>query len=66
MPILIRDAKELRNAGYRWSGHTHPGITDASLVVSDGDRKILRAFRQNSSVLYNAAGRREMVTMEEG
>ena len=64
VPINVRKAEELREAGYRWSGHTHPGITDASLVVSDGDRKILIAFKQGRSSLYNASGRHALVTTE--
>ena len=60
-----KDAEKLRSVGYKWSGHTHPGFTDASLIVSDGDRRVLQAFRQSSSILYNAAGSFEMVTLRE-
>jgi len=46
------DAKELRVQGYKWSGHTH--VED--LLESDGDKAVLEAFNQNSSVIYNAKG----------
>ena len=65
VPIRVKDAEKLRREGYRWGGHTHTGYTDASLVASDGDRKILQAFGQNNSVLYNAAGRHVLVTQKE-
>ena len=65
VPIGRKIATELSRAGYRWSGHTHPGFTDASLIVSDGDRAVLKAFGQTSSALYNAAGKQTMVTIRE-
>ena len=65
VPVYIDDAEEMRSEGYRWSGHTHAGFTDASLVVSNGDRRILVVFGQSSSVIYKAAGRRGMVTLGE-
>ena len=57
VPISTYDAIMLRNEGYHWSGHKHPGIGDASLIASDGDRRVLEAFRQGKSALYNSAGR---------
>ena len=65
VPVNSGMAKELRDAGYRCSGHTHPGFSDASLIASDGDRLILAAFGQDSSSLYNAAGRRAIVKSKE-
>jgi hypothetical protein len=47
------DAKKLRELGYKWSGHTHV----ESLLESDGDKAVLDAFNQNSSVIYNAEGK---------
>ena len=29
VPLYEKDIIELRNEGYRWSGHTHPGFTEA-------------------------------------
>jgi len=57
VPLYKSGALELNAKGYKWSGHTHPGFDAKSLVVSDGDRKILGYFTQSSSVLYNAAGK---------
>ena len=62
VPIRTKDAIMLKKEGYRWSGHMHPGFTDASLIVSDSDRKVLNAFGQNKSVVYNAAGKYSFVT----
>lgn len=49
-------AKELSKQGYKWSGHTHPGSTDAVLFPSDGDMEILKCFNQSKSVTYNSVG----------
>ena len=65
VPVYVDDAEKMRNEGYRWSGHTHAGISDASLIVSNGDRRILVTFGQSNSVLYNAAGRRKIFTIKE-
>lgn len=47
-------AKELFKRGYKWSGHTHPGMDRNCLVSSPGDILILKAFRQKTSVIYNS------------
>ena len=57
IPLYENDIIKLRDEGYRWSGHTHPGITDADLIASQGDKDALRLFGQDNSVIYNAAGR---------
>ena len=57
VPIGPVEAIVLRDEGYRWSGHTHPGYGGASLIVSDGDRLVLEAFGQAKSALYNSAGK---------
>ena len=54
--IDIDEAKKLANEGYKWSGHTHPGINFNCLFSSDGDRIILKQFKQNKSVIYNSKG----------
>lgn len=54
--VTIAHAKELAANGYRWSGHTHPGISDVVLFPSNDDIKILKMFSQEKSVTYNATG----------
>lgn len=50
-----REAEELKRAGFKWSGHTHPG--DATVLqASAGDYHILSIFGQASSVIYNSLG----------
>lgn len=46
----------LIQTGYKWSGHTHVGITDFCLLPSDADYETLRKFRQKKSVIYNSVG----------
>ena len=55
--ISPEKARELNAEGWRWSGHTHPGITDLGLTASDGDHAILNEFTQTRSVIYDARGR---------
>ena len=52
----IMQAKELAKQGYKWSGHTHPGVDFNCLIPSNGDKDILREFPQNTSVIYNSKG----------
>ncbi len=54
--ISPEDAVKLNSQGYKWSGHTHPGIDELSLFPSDGDKAVLRAFDQEESVIYNSKG----------
>ena len=61
VPLTPNKAEKLRSEGYRWSGHTHIGINDESLIASDGDRKVLKAFNQSKSLIYNAAGKHAFV-----
>jgi hypothetical protein len=56
----------LRAEGYRWSGHTHPGITSVDLEASQGDKDALSAFGQSNSVIYNAAGKHRLIYPKEG
>ena len=65
--VLIdeRRATALRGAGYRWSGHTHTGFSDASLTVSNGDRIILSIFGQKNASVYNAVGKHEVFNAKE-
>lgn len=54
--IDLEQAAELAAAGYRWSGHTHPGDTINCLMPSPGDKAVLAAFKQDVSVIYNSKG----------
>lgn len=55
--IDIEQAKQMAKQGYRWSGHTHPGVGINTSIPSDGDKKILRCFKQNTSVIYDSKGK---------
>ena len=55
--IDIDEAKALAADGYRWSGHTHPGVGSNVLMPSGGDKIILRCFNQEISVIYDSSGR---------
>ena len=55
--INIDEAETLSENGYRWSGHTHPGIDSNCLISSYGDKSILKAFKQETSVIYNSKGK---------
>ncbi len=54
--VDIQMAKNLAKAGYRWSGHTHPGDTFLVMQPSDGDYAILACFKQESTAIYNSIG----------
>jgi len=56
VPVDDVQARELNAQGYRWSGHTHPGIERNSLFASEGDHVILDCFEQQTSVIYNSVG----------
>jgi len=61
VPLHEKDIIKLRDEGYRWSGHTHPGFTDADLIASQGDKDVLKLIGQNNSVIYNAVGRHRLI-----
>ena len=50
-------AQELASAGYRWSGHTHPGIGRNVKIPSPGDLFILSNFKQTRSVIYDSGSK---------
>ena len=54
--IDVDMASRLATDGYRWSGHTHPGIDFFCLEASDGDLKIFECFSQKNMVIYNSKG----------
>ena len=49
-------AKEMADAGWRWSGHTHPGLERMTTTASTGDYVVLAAFGQKRSVILNSKG----------
>ena len=61
--IGIKEATELNSQGYKWSGHTHPGVDRNVLAASEGDKDILMMFRQKMSVIYNSKG--QFLTFEK-
>lgn len=54
--IDISAAKELSEQGYKWSGHTHPGVGKNCLIASQGDVEILKCFKQTVAYIYNSQG----------
>ena len=46
----------LTNNYFKWVGHTHPGYDNYCLYPSEGDRKVLSLFSQESSCIYNSVG----------
>jgi hypothetical protein len=50
----------LRDAGWKWSGHTHPGVADLVLDASGGDRMVLEIFGQEQSAILNSRGARNV------
>lgn len=49
-------ATELAAQGYKWSGHTHPGVGYNVKLPSKGDGEILKCFPQDISVIYDSTG----------
>ena len=60
----IVQARELAKQGYRWSGHTHPGVDINVMLPSTGDKEILKCFSQSISVIYDSKG--NFRTFEKG
>ena len=54
--VNIIIAAELNEQGYKWSGHTHPGMEKRLTIPSDGDVLILKQFKQETSAIYNSKG----------
>lgn len=63
--INIQQAKMLAEQGFKWSGHTHPGVGGNCLQASLGDMEILEVFEQKASVIYNSQGRYLLFFTEE-
>lgn len=62
--VGLERAQQLAEAGYRWSGHTHPGFEELVLIESDGDLAVLAAFKQDRSCIVNSKG--QFYTFEKG
>ncbi len=58
-------AQELYNAGFKWSGHTHPGTGINVKLESIGDKYILKQFNQRQSVILDDQGRINIFTIGE-
>lgn len=58
VPINTSAAEQLANQGWRWSAHSHPGISQTVLTASGGDRAVLSQFiNQAKSRIFNSVGR---------
>jgi hypothetical protein len=57
VPLTYDSMFELRDKGYRLSGHTHPGTSMTDLIASGGDIETLNILEQDKSVIYNALGK---------
>ena len=63
--IDTEQAIQLAQSGYKWSGHTHPGINDNCMISSPGDHAVLDCFKQKTSVIYNSKGQFRTFEKEE-
>lgn len=54
--IDVMAATLLSKQGYKWSGHTHPGMGMNCLQASSGDKAILNCFKQKVAYVYNSQG----------
>lgn len=63
--VDIKKAKQLANARYRWSGHTHSGINENCMISSSGDHAILGCFKQKISAIYNSKGQYRIFEKED-
>lgn len=54
--VDVETAQKFAESGYKWSGHTHPGLDTLVLQASEGDYLILKQFKQKVSVIYNSKG----------
>jgi hypothetical protein len=66
LSIKSEISEQLLSQGWRWSAHTHPGMTDRVLMSSGvpGDRDTLRKFGQERSLILNSSGRRSIFDQE--
>jgi SPP1 gp7 family putative phage head morphogenesis protein len=57
--------KKLATEGWKFSGHTHPGRGHMVRLSSQGDRNVLKLFKQERSVIYDSAGIYRIFAWEE-
>ena len=58
VPVDLTIAENLAQRGWRWSAHSHPGISRTVLAPSAADRLILKKFsNQTYSATVNSMGR---------
>jgi hypothetical protein len=60
VPLTKPELIALRDGGWKWSGHTHPGVADLVLDASGGDRMVLEIFGQQQSAITNSRGARNV------
>lgn len=67
VPLSVSELEALRDAGWRWSGHTHPGTDDLVLDASGrpGDRMVLEIMGQDRSMIANSRGARSVFDRED-
>lgn len=56
---------KLLSQEWKWSAHTHPGLSDNVLMSSGADRSTLEVFNQECSLILNSAGRRSIFDFED-
>ncbi|HWO21689.1 MAG TPA: DUF4157 domain-containing protein [Kofleriaceae bacterium] len=60
--MSVAELTAMKKAGWKWSGHTHPGTSDLVLDASGhpGDRMVLEIFEQDRSLILNSRGARNV------
>jgi RHS repeat-associated protein len=60
VPINMSIAEGLSAQGWRWTAHTHPGVSSNVLRSSLGDRAVLGAMGGSQSAILNSVGSRSL------
>ena len=58
--VTVDEARRMAGEGWRWSGHTHPGVGPNVKTASPGDVEVLKAFGQEYSVILDSTGKYEV------